>query len=143
MVERQPTKRSPTPSPEQPLKVCIAPRLLSQAPESRSFGISGEATILAVASIFALFHSDWALTFIFAFYSPIILLFDPGAHPPPNQQGDDLFRRLLIAGNTATRETHVNLRVLLTSTAINESANLAHEIYNRVFRNVPERLMGK
>jgi hypothetical protein len=37
----------------------------------------------------------------------------------------------------------VNHRVLPTSNAINESVDLAHEIYNRVFRKVPERLVEK
>jgi hypothetical protein len=41
------------------------------------------------------------------------------------------------------REKQVNVRVIPTGNAIDESVDLAHEIYNRVFRKVPERLMEK
>jgi hypothetical protein len=37
----------------------------------------------------------------------------------------------------------VNVRVIPTGNAIDESVDLAHEIYNRVFRKVPERLNGE
>jgi hypothetical protein len=46
----------------------------------------------------------------------------------------------LIAGIRLARETSINHRQIPTSNAINESVDLAHEIYNRVFRKVPERL---
>jgi hypothetical protein len=36
----------------------------------------------------------------------------------------------------------VNVRVIPTSQAINESVDLAHEIFNRVFRKVPESVGG-
>ena len=49
----------------------------------------------------------------------------------------------LIAGIRLARATHVNHRRIPTSDAINESVDLAHEIYNRVFRRVPERLAEK
>jgi hypothetical protein len=49
----------------------------------------------------------------------------------------------LIAGIRLARETHVNHRVIPTSNAINESVDLAYEIFNRVFRKVPERLVEK
>jgi len=38
------------------------------------------------------------------------------------------------------RERQVNVRVIPTSTAINESVERAHEIFNRVFRKVPEKM---
>jgi ribosomal protein L31E len=38
------------------------------------------------------------------------------------------------------REQQVNVRVRPKSVAIDESVDLAHEIYNRVFRKVPEKL---
>jgi hypothetical protein len=44
----------------------------------------------------------------------------------------------LIAGIRLARERQVNVRVVPTSHAIDESVELAHEIYNRVFRKVPE-----
>jgi|HubBroStandDraft_6_1064221.scaffolds.fasta_scaffold3932689_1 hypothetical protein len=40
-------------------------------------------------------------------------------------------------------ETQVNHRVNPTSNAIEESVDLAHEIYNCVFRKVPERIAQK
>ena len=46
----------------------------------------------------------------------------------------------LIAGIRLARATHINHRQIPTSNAIDESVDLAHEIYNRVFRKVPERL---
>ena len=41
------------------------------------------------------------------------------------------------------REKQVNVRVVPTSIAVDESVDLAHEVYNRVFRKVPERLNQK
>jgi hypothetical protein len=49
----------------------------------------------------------------------------------------------LIAGIRLAREKQVNVRVVPTSNAIDESVDLEHEIYNRMFRKVPERLMEK
>jgi len=46
----------------------------------------------------------------------------------------------LIAGIRLAREKQVNVRVIPTSNAIDESVDLAHEIFNRVFRKVPWRV---
>lgn len=46
----------------------------------------------------------------------------------------------LIAGIRLARERQVNVRVVPTGNAIEESVDLAYEIYNRVFRRVPERI---
>lgn len=46
----------------------------------------------------------------------------------------------MIAGIRLAREKQVNVRVIPTSHAIDESVELAHEIFNRVFRKVPERM---
>jgi MinD-like ATPase involved in chromosome partitioning or flagellar assembly len=46
----------------------------------------------------------------------------------------------LIAGIRLARERQVNVRVVPTGKSIEESVDLAHEIYNRVFRRVPESL---
>lgn len=48
-----------------------------------------------------------------------------------------------IAGIRLARERQVNVRVIPTSHAIDESLDLAHEIYNRVFRKVPENIAPK
>jgi hypothetical protein len=46
----------------------------------------------------------------------------------------------LIAGIRLVRERQVNVRVVTTGNAIEESVDLAYEIYNRVFRKIPEIL---
>jgi hypothetical protein len=46
----------------------------------------------------------------------------------------------MIAGIRLAREKQVNVRVIPTSNAIDESVELAHEIFNRVFRKVPDKL---
>jgi hypothetical protein len=45
--------------------------------------------------------------------------------------------------HTAGQEKTGNVRVIPTGNAIDESVDLAHEIYNRMFRKVPERLNGE
>ena len=61
------------------------------------------------------------------------------AIPRPNRALIYLGARV-IAGLRLARQTQVNLRVLPTSYAIDESVDLAQEIFNRVFRKVPPRL---
>jgi hypothetical protein len=45
-----------------------------------------------------------------------------------------------IGGIRLARERQVNVRVVPTGKAIEESIDVAHEIFNRVFRKVPDRL---
>jgi hypothetical protein len=45
-----------------------------------------------------------------------------------------------IAGIRPGRERQVKVRVVPTGKAIEESVDLAHEIFNRVFRRVPEKM---
>ena len=49
----------------------------------------------------------------------------------------------IIAGLRLAREKQVNTRVVPIGTAIEESVDLAHEIFNRVFRKVPEKIEEK
>jgi hypothetical protein len=70
-------------------------------------------------------------------------MFDPNAHMPRINRGMIYLGACLIAGIRLARQTQVNVRVVPTSNAIDESVELAHEIYNRVFRKVPERVMEK
>jgi hypothetical protein len=70
-------------------------------------------------------------------------MFDPNAHMPRINRGMIYLGACLIAGMRLARERQVNHRVIPTSNAIDESVDLAHEIYNRVFRKVPERLIEK
>ncbi len=44
------------------------------------------------------------------------------------------------AGIRLARERQVNVRVIPTGHAIDESIELAHEIFNKVFRRVPAKL---
>jgi hypothetical protein len=68
------------------------------------------------------------------------VVFDPGAHLPRLNKGLVYLGACLIAGIRMAREQQVNVRVRPTSVEIDESVDLAHEIYNRVFRKVPEKL---
>jgi hypothetical protein len=71
------------------------------------------------------------------------LMFDPDAHMPRINRGMVYLGACLIAGIRLARERQVNVRVVPTSRTIEESVDLAYEIYNRVFRGVPENLKGK
>lgn len=70
-------------------------------------------------------------------------MFDPDAGMPRLNRGMVYLGPCLIAGIRLAREKQVNIRVVPTSNAIDESVDLAHEIYNRVFRKVPEQLVKK
>lgn len=70
-------------------------------------------------------------------------MFDPDAHLPRLNRGMVYLGACLFAGIRLAREAHVNVRVVPTSRAIEESVDLAHEIYNRVFRRVPEKMPGR
>ena len=67
-------------------------------------------------------------------------MFDPDAGMPRMNRGMVYLGACLIAGIRLARERQVNTRVLPTTEAIEESVDLAHEIFNRVFRKVPEKL---
>jgi len=67
-------------------------------------------------------------------------VFDPDAGIPKLNRSLVYLGACLIAGIRLARERQVNVRVIPTSNAINESVDLAHEIFNRVFRKVPGRV---
>ena len=67
-------------------------------------------------------------------------MFDPNAHLPRIKRGMIYLGACLIAGSDLARERQVNVRVIPTSQAVDESVDLAHEIYNRVFRNVSAKV---
>jgi hypothetical protein len=67
-------------------------------------------------------------------------MFDPDAHMPRINRSMVYLGACLIAGIRLARERQVNVRVVPTRQAIEESVDLAHEIFNRVFRQVPEKL---
>jgi hypothetical protein len=80
---------------------------------------------------------------IHLFFAYTVSMFDPNAHLPRINKVMIYLGACLIAGIRLASETHVNHRQIPTSDAINQSVDLAHEIYNRVFRKVPERLNGE
>ena len=67
-------------------------------------------------------------------------MFDPDAAIPRPNRSLIYFGACLIAGIRLARERQVNVRVIPTSHAIDESVDLAHEIFNRVFRKVPAEI---
>ena len=67
-------------------------------------------------------------------------MFDPDAHMPRINRGMVYLGACLIAGIRPARERQVNVRVTLTGKAIEESVDLAYEIFNRVFPKVPSRV---
>ena len=70
-------------------------------------------------------------------------MFDPNAHIPRPNRTLIYMGACMIAGIRLAREKQVNVRVIPTSHAIDESVELAHEIFNRVFRKVPEGLVER
>ncbi len=70
-------------------------------------------------------------------------MFDPDANMPRINRGMVYLGACLIAGIRLARERRVNVRVIPTSHAVDESVELAHEIFNRVFRRVPTRIEYK
>lgn len=66
-------------------------------------------------------------------------MFDPDAHIPRPNRALIYWGACMIAGIRLAREKQVNVRVLTTIAAIDESIELAHEIFNRVFRTVAKK----
>jgi len=67
-------------------------------------------------------------------------MFDPDAHLPRINRGLIYLGACLIADIRLARERQINIRVIPTSHAIDESVDLAHEIFNRVFGKTPEKI---
>jgi hypothetical protein len=68
------------------------------------------------------------------------LMFDPDAHLPRINRGLIYLGACLIVGIRLARERQVNVRVVPTRQAIEESVDLAHEVYTQVFRKVPDKV---
>lgn len=73
--------------------------------------------------------------FLFAYN---LSMFDPDARLPKPNRALIYLGACMIAGIRLAREKQVNVRVLPTIHAIEESVEVAHEVFNRVFRRVPE-----
>jgi hypothetical protein len=67
-------------------------------------------------------------------------MFDPTGQMPRPNRSLIYFGACIIAGLRLAREKQVSVRVLPTINAIDESVELSHEIFNRVFRKIPERM---
>ena len=67
-------------------------------------------------------------------------MYDPNANMPRINRGMVYLGACMIAGIRLAREKQVSVRVIPTIHAIEESVELAHEIFNRVFRKVPEKM---
>ena len=78
------------------------------------------------------------LRYIFAYNDSV--MFDPNAGMPKPNRAMIYFGACIVAGLRLARERQVNPRVIPTGHAIEESIDVAHEIFNRVFRRVPEKM---
>jgi hypothetical protein len=70
-------------------------------------------------------------------------MFDPDAHMPRINRGMVYLGACLIAGIRLARERQLNVRVVPTGKAIEESVDLAYEIFNRVFRRGCQRKLKR
>ena len=67
-------------------------------------------------------------------------MFDPDAGMPRLNRSLVSLGARIIARLRLVRERQVNTREVPTRIAIEESVDLAHEIFNTVFRTVPEKI---
>jgi hypothetical protein len=67
-------------------------------------------------------------------------VYDPFEQAPKPNRTLIYMGACMIAGIRLAREKQVNVRVIPTIHAIEESVELAHDIFNRVFRKVPEKM---
>lgn len=70
-------------------------------------------------------------------------MFDPFVAMPRPNRALIYLGACLIAGIRLACEKQVHVRVVPTSAAIDESVDLAHEIFNRVYRKVPDQMEQK
>jgi hypothetical protein len=81
------------------------------------------------------FHSDFRLVFAYP-----ILMFDPDLHLPRPNRNLIYFGACIIAGLRLARQNQVNVRVIPIRAAVDESVELAYDIYSRVFRKMPKAM---
>jgi hypothetical protein len=67
-------------------------------------------------------------------------MFGPDAHLPKPNRALIYLGACMIAGIRLAREKQVNVRVIPTSHAIEESVELAHEVFNRAYRKMPREM---
>ena len=71
-----------------------------------------------------------------------ILVFNPDANISRPNRSLIYVGACVIAGIRLARESQVNTRVLPTIKAVEESCELSLEIFNRIFRKVPQKMNG-
>jgi hypothetical protein len=81
------------------------------------------------------FPSDFRLVFAYP-----IFMFDPDSHLQRPNRNLIYFGACIIAGLRLAREKQVNVRVIPIREAVEESVELAHDIYSRVFRKMPKSM---
>ena len=81
------------------------------------------------------FHSDFRLVFAYP-----IFMFDPDSHLPRPNRNLIYFGACIIAGLRLARQNQVNVRVIPIGVAVEESIELARDIYSRVFRKMPRAM---
>ena len=67
-------------------------------------------------------------------------MFDPDANMPRPNRALIYLGACMIAGIRLAREKQVNIRVVPTQASIEESVELAHEVFNRIYRRTPEEI---
>jgi len=70
-------------------------------------------------------------------------VFDPYANMPRINRGMVFLGACLIAGIRLAREKQVNVRVVPTRQAVDESIELAFEMYTRVFSRSAQKITEK
>lgn len=80
------------------------------------------------------------MDYIRLIFAYTVSVFDPDAAIPRPNRALIYMGACIIAGLRLAREKRVNVRVVPTRAAIEESVDLAHEVFNRVFRRVPETM---
>jgi hypothetical protein len=67
-------------------------------------------------------------------------MFDPDAHIPRPNRSLIYLGACIIAGIRLARNNQVNVRVVPIITAVEESVELAHDIFCRVYRKMPKAM---
>ncbi len=67
-------------------------------------------------------------------------MFDPDSQLPRPNRNLVYFEACIIAGLRLAREKQVNVRVIPIREAVEESVELAHDIYSHVFRKTPKAM---
>jgi hypothetical protein len=81
------------------------------------------------------FHGDFRLVF-----AHDIFMFDPDSHMPRPNRNLIYFGARILVGLRLARQNQVNVRVIPIRDAVEESVELAHDIYSRVFRKMPKAM---